>query len=317
MAHSVIVIGAGVIGLSSAIRLLEAGRSVRILTRDLPAQTTSAVAGAIWHPYAVQPMERAMQWGAVALGAFYDLLAVPEAGVSLMPLHEVYDHQVERHWASAYLRRVEPIPPEQLPPGGVSGFVLEMPIVQMPVYLNYLVEQVERLGGVIEQRPIGTLAEVAAPEMLVVNCTGMGAREVAGDASLYPIRGQVVKVAAPQVKEGYLSDWGDHTVTYIFPRPDGIILGGVSQAGAGSLDVSEADDADIRRRCAAINPALADAPVIAVAVGLRPGRPAVRLETEHLPSGGVVIHNYGHGGAGVTLSWGCAAEVAALAAAAG
>jgi D-amino-acid oxidase len=315
MAHPVIVVGAGVMGLSSAIRLLEAGREVRILTRDLPAQTTSAVAGAIWHPYAVQPMERAMRWGAVALQQFYRLLAIPESGVSLIPLREVYDHLVERHWASDYLRRAEPIPSAELGPGMVSGFLLEMPIVQMPLYLKWLLARLEQLGGSLEQRALTSLNEVASPDVLVVNCSGLGARELAGDASMFPIRGQVAKVAAPTVREGYLSEWGDHNVTYIFPRPDGVILGGVSQRGDDDLRVSEADARDIHTRCAAINPALAAAPVIAVAVGLRPGRPAVRLEAETLPGGGAVIHNYGHGGAGVTLSWGCAAEVVRLAAA--
>jgi D-amino-acid oxidase len=313
MTQPVIVIGAGVMGLSSAIRLLEAGREVRILTRDLSLQTTSAVAGAIWHPYAVQPMERAMVWGAVALQQFYRLMEVPEAGVSLMPLREVYDHVVERHWASDYLRRVDAIPSRELPSGAGSGFVLEMPVVQMPKYLTWLVAQVERLGGRIEQRTLTTLDEVAAPDVLVVNCSGLGSRQIAADASMFPIRGQVAKVAAPTVCEGYLSEWGDHKVTYIFPRPDGIILGGVSQRGDENLDVSEADAEDIRQRCVAINPALAAAPIISVSVGLRPGRPAVRLESEQRADGSVIIHNYGHGGAGVTLSWGCADEVAQLA----
>ncbi|HUN06519.1 MAG TPA: FAD-dependent oxidoreductase [Aggregatilineales bacterium] len=313
MARPVIVVGAGVMGLSSAVRLLEAGREVRVITRDLPLQTTSVVAGAIWHPYAVQPMERAMHWGAVALQQFYRLLDVPEAGVSLIPLREVYEYPVERHWATDYLRRVDAIPANDLPPGMASGFVLEMPVVQMPMYLPWLVAQVEQLGGKLEQRTLTSLDELASPEVLVINCSGLGSRDIAGDTSMFPIRGQVAKVAAPTVREGYLSEWGDHKVTYIFPRPDGVILGGVSQRGNENLSVSEADAAEIQQRCAAINPALRDAPVISVSVGLRPGRPAVRLEREQRADGSTVVHNYGHGGAGVTLSWGCADEVAQLA----
>jgi D-amino-acid oxidase len=70
----------------------------------------------------------------------------------------------------------------------------------------------------------------------------------------------------------------------------------------------------ILRDCAAVEPRLNGARVVGHQVGLRPFRPQVRLEAEATGDGPLVVHNYGHGGAGITLSWGCAREAAALAA---
>jgi D-amino-acid oxidase len=110
-----------------------------------------------------------------------------------------------------------------------------------------------------------------------------------------------------------LAESADGSPTYIFPRSDGCILGGTAQKDNWSLAVDPATAADIRARCEQIEPTLHDAEVLAQLVGLRPGRHEVRLEVEHIGQRQAVIHNYGHGGAGVTLSWGCAAEVVQLA----
>ena len=139
----------------------------------------------------------------------------------------------------------------------------------------------------------------------MVNCSGLGARALAGDPSLTPVRGQVVVVEQVGLEEWWLAEDGP---TYVIPRSSDIVLGGTEDAGewARSPDLDIA--ADIRRRATALVPALAGARVLQHKVGLRPARPAIRLERVD-----DVIHCYGHGGAGVTLSWGCADEVAGLA----
>jgi D-amino-acid oxidase len=103
----------------------------------------------------------------------------------------------------------------------------------------------------------------------------------------------------------------EQALTYIVPREDTVVLGGTAEVGSTELRPNLAIAEGIRRRCAALVPAVADARVLEHRVGLRPGRSAVRLEREDR-GGNVVVHCYGHGGAGVTLSWGCAAEVARL-----
>jgi D-amino-acid oxidase len=135
---------------------------------------------------------------------------------------------------------------------------------------------------------------------------------VPGETRLYPIRGQVVRVRAPGVKQAWLDDYGPRSLAYIVPRSQDVILGGTAQKGDWNEDVVPETSEEILRKNTEIDPALKSAEVIESAVGLRPGRDAVRLELE-IADGCAVIQNYGHGGAGFTLSWGCAEEVAALA----
>ena len=145
-----------------------------------------------------------------------------------------------------------------------------------------------------------------------IRCSGLGARELVGDRSMVPIRGQVVRVAQVGLERFVFDDHGPGGVTYIVPRMSDCILGGTDQEHDERLAPDPATAEAILARCIALEPRLAHAAILEHKVGLRPGRPAVRLGAEQ---GGqtLVIHNYGHGGAGVTLSWGCADEVARLA----
>jgi len=161
------------------------------------------------------------------------------------------------------------------------------------------------LGGAVEHREVASLDELDADA--VVNCAGLGARELAGDDSLVAVRGQILRVAAPEVREWLLDQSDPQRLVYVVPRVHDVVLGGTAEEGAEDRTPDPATTDAIRARCAAVIPALRHAPVVGVAVGLRPARPAVRLEAE-----GRVVHCYGHGGAGVTLAWGCAGEVAAL-----
>jgi D-amino-acid oxidase len=105
---------------------------------------------------------------------------------------------------------------------------------------------------------------------------------------------------------------GEDDLTYFFPHGDRVVLGGTEQPGNWSREPDPATAERIVAACAAIEPSLRAAQVVAHRVGLRPFRPHVRLETQVLPDGTTVVHNYGHGGSGVTLAWGCAQDAAAL-----
>jgi D-amino-acid oxidase len=185
-------------------------------------------------------------------------------------------------------------------------------VIEMPTYLKYLMRRFEALGGRIEQRSWGSIDAALAEAAIVINCAGLGARELVGDRSMLPIRGQVVRVAQVGLERFVLDDYGPGGVTYIVPRSEDIILGGTAQEGDESLAPDSATASAILERCIALEPALGHAAVLEHRVGLRPGRPTIRLEAERLPGGARVIHNYGHGGAGVTLSWGCADQVVRL-----
>jgi D-amino-acid oxidase len=186
-----------------------------------------------------------------------------------------------------------------------DGLRFIAPAVDMSIHLPWLAARLRALGGAIERRAVTDLDDLDAD--VVVNCAGLGARELAGDPSVTAVRGQVVRVTAPGVHEWLLDQSDPQRLVYIVPRERDVVLGGTAQEGAEDLQPDPATSAAILARCAALVPALRDAPVVDVAVGLRPVRPTVRLEAE-----GRVVHCYGHGGAGVTLAWGCAGEVAAL-----
>ena len=297
----VIVVGAGVVGLSCAIRLLEHGHRVDVVARDLPRETTSAVAAAIWYPYRALPQGRVTAWAARSYRVFDELAGSdPESGVRMTPGTEVFRaRQLDPWWRSAVpaLDRVS-----DLPDGFVDGWSFTAPVIDMSVYLGWLVERLEALGGTLTRL---NLHELPRGADLVVNCAGLGARLLGSDRSVVPVRGQVVYLEQIGLDRWWLDSPGP---TYVVPRLRDIVVGGTDQEGDWSRTPS-ADQAEaILERATRLVPALRAARVLRHKVGLRPVRPAVRLERQ-----GDIVHCYGHGGAGVTLSWGCADEVASIA----
>jgi D-amino-acid oxidase len=182
----------------------------------------------------------------------------------------------------------------------------------MPVYMRYLEQRFTAGGGRIETGTITDLEAATRETALVVHCTGLGARELAHDRDVFPIRGQVVRVRAPWVQRCLVHDATPADLAYMVPRSTELVLGGT----AGDHDWNPQPDAETERRilarCARLAPGIERAEVVGRAVGLRPGRPTVRLEVERLGARRSIVHNYGHGGSGVTLSWGCAEEVVEL-----
>ncbi len=313
----VIVVGGGVSGLSCAVRLLEAGHPVELWTRDALDRTTSNVAAAVWYPYRVGPEELTPAWGLASYAVFKELTSVPGAGVSMRRGVELFAGRPEAAAWRADLDDFRALEPGELPDGYASGYASEVPVIEMPVYLPWLAGQVRDLGGTIVTRDAPSLDAALAEAPVVVNCAGLGARELAGDAEVYPIRGQIVRVSRGEVDTFLFDEQHPEGVAYIVPRSGDCVLGGTAEIGVEGLEVDPAEVAAIVARCEALDPRLAGARVLGTAVGLRPGRREVRLELEPRtstvePRRRAVIHDYGHGGAGVTLSWGCAAEVARL-----
>ena len=307
-----IVVGCGVIGLSVAVRLREAGLDTRILAAQLPPATTSRVAAALWYPYKAYPEDRVLSWGERTFEVFERLSAVQESGVRLREGVEIWRDRVPEPWWASAVPGVRRCAEDQLPPGYRDGHAFTAPVVEMPVYLAYLMDRFARAGGSVERRAVASLEKPAREARVVVNCSGLGARELVGDASMRPIRGQVVRVRNPGLERFVLDEANPEGVTYIVPRSRDCILGGTAEEDAWDTEPDPEVAAGILRRCAALEPRLAGAEVLEHRVGLRPGRPEIRLEPEDGPDGGVRIHNYGHGGSGVTLSWGCAEETLGL-----
>jgi D-amino-acid oxidase len=301
-----VVLGAGVIGLTSAVCLAESGLAVECWTADPPGQTTSRVAGALW---AAPPLEDSdgslARWAGDSLAAFRELAGDPSTGVRIA--HGVVASQ---HCAAEPREMFPGVPLRAAgpPDGYVAAFELDAPLIDMPRFLEHLQERLHGAGAAIVTRRVGSLAEPAAHAPLVVNCSGLGARELVPDPSMEPVRGQHVVVENPGLEEFFIEDRGPREWACWFPHGERVVLGGVAQPGAfdpvPDLEISTG----IIERCAALEPRLADARVLEQQVGLRPSRPSVRLEAEPL-HGARCVHNYGHGRSGVSLSWGCAGEV--------
>lgn len=304
--------GAGVVGLTCAVRLLEAGHRVDVLARDLPRETTSAVAAALWYPYRALPQDRVTAWAARTFVELERLARLPRTGVDMVPGTEVQRRpQGEPWWSSAVpdLRR-GPAGGTELPQGYAEAWSFTAPVVEMPVFLDWLVARVAELGGTITRHnlsalPLGRAAGRAGggPDV-VVDCAGLGSRHLAADPTVVPVRGQVLRLAQVGLDRWWLDAEGP---TYVVPRSRDIVVGGTDQEGEWSRTPDPATAEEVLARAVRLVPQLARARVLSHRVGLRPVRPRVRLERVE-----DVIHCYGHGGAGVTLSWGCAAEVAAL-----
>lgn len=310
MNNDVIVVGGGVVGLTTAVVLAERGVRVRVWTRDPAERTTSAVAGALWWPYRIEPVARAREWALESLDVYEELAGDPEAtGVRMVEgvLGEADLDRAEA-WAAARVPGLRASTPGEY---AGSGLWARLPLIDMLAHLPWLRERLVKAGGVIEERTVAGFAEADAP--VVVNCTGLGARELVPDASVRPVRGQLVVVENPGIRTWLTSTGADGEMAYFFPQPGRLLLGGTAEEDAWSLEPDPAVAEAIVRRCAALRPEIAGARVLEHRVGLRPARDAVRLESELLPDGRVLVHNYGHGGAGVTVAWGCAEEAAGLA----
>ena len=312
------MIGAGVSGLTTAICLAEAGLTVAIHAERPPARTTSSVAGAIWGPHLVGMDDRVARWGAATLDRLLDLVAEPAAGVRV-----VCGRQASRtaaippQWVTG-LAGFRLCTDQELPSGFAAGWRYCAPVVEMPVYLGYLLARFRAAGGQLHDgQSFGSLGEAAAVAhsgtRVIVNCSGTGARNLVPDRDVMPVRGQVVEAINPGITEFFIGLAGESAdLTYIFPLGDTVRLGGTEDAGDWSLEPDPATAERIVRDAAAIEPDLRGARILAHLAGLRPARPTVRLEAGHLVDGRMLVHNYGHGGAGVSLSWGCALDAAAL-----
>lgn len=304
-----IVVGAGVIGLTTAVLMAEHGYHVEIIAKNPPERTTSSVAAALFYPYKAHPLARVATWTQASLRSYRYLAQDSSSGVQMRPMLEPTLNG-KTPWWTDLVGEHQQVVSDELPAGYAGGVLVSLPVIETPVYLPYLVARFKAAGGALRMGSVNALRELSSDAKVIVNCTGLGARAF-GDEELYPIRGQVVRVAAPDITYSLMCE--EAKPTYMIPRRDGLILGGTATEHDWGTEVRPSDTKAILRQCARFHSPLASATPLEVMVGLRPGRSAVRLQTEPHAGGTTIIHNYGHGGAGFTLAWGCAEDVAALA----
>ena len=308
--RTAVVVGAGVNGLSCALRLLERDWAVHIVARERTPDTTSDIAAAVALPYLAEPAPRVLGWYRLSLRAFDSLSEKPPSGVQWIDMVDlqVDERAIPPPW-SAVVRDFEVTAgPPHLPEYRVA-WRAQVPLVPMDRYMPYLERRCRELGASFEQATLQHLDEVDHPH--VVHCAGLGARALARDNGVYPIRGQLVRVENHGMKKFWCDDAGPRGLSYLIPRGDEVIIGGTAQAHDDRLEPDPSAEDAMLGRALEIVPILRRAEVLGRAVGLRPARFEVRVERERRGRC-TIVHNYGHGGAGVSLSWGCADEVVEL-----
>jgi len=311
-----VVVGAGVIGLTTALRLRQAGSRVAVVTAEPPGETTSSVAAAVWYPTRTRFEPRVLEWATRTHDEFTRQAADGVPGVVMRPTRMLLrgpNHDIP-WWASA-LPDLRVLHGDEVRAPFSGGWAFTVPTVEMSQYLPWLQQTFSVAGGTLIHRRIDALEQAGVWAPVVVNASGLATRTLCGDTEVRPARGQLVLVANPGLRTSVRDEDNADGTTYIHPRSTDVVLGGTFEIDEWDTTPSPATAAAILRRCTDLLPELAGAPVLGHQVGLRPFRDSgVRLEADPRPPGRIrrLVHNYGHGGAGVTLAWGCADAVTTL-----
>jgi D-amino-acid oxidase len=306
---AVSVVGGGVVGLTCALELAGAGNEVRLVSADPPEATTSAVAAALWFPYHAAPVAAVLRWGAASLTRFERLAEDPATGVRLLPGVVVHRTAEPDLWWGTAVPGHRPARRDELPAGVPAGTHCTLPVIDMQRYLQWLAGRCRSAGVTVAAERVDRIEGLDAD--VVVVAAGLASGPLLDDDSLFPVLGQVVRLPDPGLHGWLLDEDNPAGLTYVVPRGHDVVCGGTAIEGAAGTEPDPAVETAILDRVCALVPQLDRGHVLSRAVGLRPGRPSVRLERLQV-SGRAVVACYGHGGAGVTLSWGCAADVVDL-----
>lgn len=239
------VIGSGVMGLTTARRLQDRGYSVTLYTRDLPPNTTSNIAGGHWTPTSVFRAADASpgflaQFDRAARFAhrYFQNLAGSRYGVRWVENYVLVDSpppptQPRNPQADLY-PDVEVLGPGTHPFPRPYALRRVTMLVEPAVFLDTLTRDFLLRGGRIVVREFRDRAELQSlPEPVIVNCCGLGSRALFGDDELVPVKGQLA-VLLPQPEVDYIMISGEY---YMFPRTDGVVLGGTFEHGVWSPEV--------------------------------------------------------------------------------
>jgi D-amino-acid oxidase len=301
------IVGAGISGLSTAYALGKLRHTIKIIAKDFTPNITSDRAAAFWFPYHIRNDERGIHWCKRSYEVYQKLSENSSSGISMQRLLKVVrrgEQEQELTWFSFMPHGSYQILAEhEIPEGYSIGYDARVPLIETQIFLPWLMNELQQMDISIVEREIRSFDEITG-EDIIINCSALGAQQLCNDKTLIPVRGQVGLLAP---KNDFYIFLDNELPLYIVPRKDAIIIGGTYEEGIAEA-VTEAATIDrLFENAYQVFPELKDQKIIGSWAGIRPFRPAVRVERE-----GKIIHNYGHGGSGFTVAWGCAEEVVSL-----
>ena len=246
---SVAVLGCGAVGLATARLLQDRGLSVTIYASELPPNTTSNIAGGQWFPFGVfdfgkqspEFMNQFVQATELAYRRYQTLLG-PRYGVRWIRNYFLSHHAPTENDVSRAIRQFTPetrVLRESEHPFSGYEFVLQYDtmLIEPPIYLNAMLTDFRIAGGAVRLMHFDQVSQLQRlTEPVIFNCTGLGARALFDDQELSPVKGQLT-VLLPQPEVNYMALMEDEL--YMFPRTDGILLGGTFEKDEWSLSVNE------------------------------------------------------------------------------
>jgi D-amino-acid oxidase len=301
------IVGAGISGLATAYVLGKQKHTIKIIAKGFTPDITSDRAAAFWFPYHIRNDERGIHWCKRSYEVYKEFSEDSCSGVSMQRLLKVVRQGVEEQemtWFSFMPEGSYRILGEHETPGEYAiGYDVQVPVIETQIFLPWLMNELRQMNITIVEREIQSFDEITDADV-IINCSALGAQQLCNDKELIPVRGQVGLLAP---KNNFSIFLDNELPLYIVPRKDAIIIGGTYEEGITDAVTEPSTINRLFDNAYKAFPELKDQKIIGSWAGLRPYRPLVRVERE-----GKIIHNYGHGGSGFTLAWGCAEEIASL-----
>ena len=308
MRKKIAIVGAGISGLSCAYLLSRKNYSISIFAKAFSPGITSNRAAAFWFPYHIRNDRRGIGWCRASYRIYKQLMHDPATGISMKQLIKVVRKDVQEEepvWIEFMPEgSIRMVPGEQLQPGIAKAYDVQVPLIETQIFLPYLKEYLISNNACFEESEIKNFDSLSSSHDIVINCTGLGARNLCNDDTLVPVRGQVGLIETITDFPIYLDN---EKPLYIVPRKDAMIVGGTYEENIFEEAAEKVTVEILMNNAYEVFPRLREQKIIGSWAGLRPYRPVVRVERQ-----GNIIHNYGHGGSGFTLAFGCAEDVVRL-----
>ena len=319
--NNVAIVGAGIIGMTNAVCLLEKGFFVTIFTKDEPLSTNSDAAVANW--FTSDDSKPLLQLFCLeSISKFSKLMEIegPRSGVQRIPLilyfksKEDFEQSVWSRESLKKLVNLTDAPPDRAEvPGFPFAVLIHNFLIHPAIYRPYMLKKFTKLGGKLKNKKVNALSELINDYDIVINSAGWEAEFLTKDPDVYPIRGQTEIMEIPKNLGDYsLNVEGIDAYVVFRPLTKDCVIGTTYQVGDSGSEVRESDKRAIVEKISKFFPYVSGVKTTSKA-GVRCGRSDVRIETEKVNNNNgeekLIIHCYGHGGSGYSASFGTAEEV--------